>query len=45
MTVNNRKITTVKAMSFRQMVSKLMADSKTINDPVVSIKNFTRKRL
>lgn len=30
-------------MSFRQIVSKLVSDSKTINDPVFSIKSLLEK--
>lgn len=38
MTDNDRKIITVKAMSFRKMVSKLVSDLKAINDSVISKK-------
>lgn len=34
LTINDRKIITVKVVSFRHMVSKLVADVKPIKDPV-----------
>lgn len=44
MAIRDIKITAVKAVSFRQMVSKLAADSKAIKDPVVSIKDLYEKQ-
>lgn len=34
LTINDRKIITVKVVSFRHTVSKLVADIKPIKDPV-----------